>query len=238
MLVYTNSGLYLYVDNQLKQISSEFNTKYPCTSYLYYFTKIAENTYYIYGYYGLYKINLEDYSFTSLSSNVGNWYIDNFDINNYKIIVSQKYYYIINTETGEVSTLEVGHGTLQSFVKLEYKDYVIFYSKYDSYLYYFNTTTNTYGRIKAGWNYMFMSPQVMIKADKVYILDELGFYVLDINDLSPNEPLVYFNNIDSSMSSLTRGEIYSKVGTLDGSNLYVKYILQEDGTFVKELVII
>ena len=44
--------------------------------------------------------------------------------------------------------------------------------------------------------------------------------------------------IDSSLSNLKVGVFYTNVGTLDGSKLYIKYTLQDDGSFTKDLVII
>ena len=91
-----------------------------------------------------------------------------------------------------------------------------------------------YGKIYGGSS--FGLRDCKYKNGVLYVMSDSYLYTFNL-DANLNN-FVNSLTIDSSLSNLEVGVFYTSIGTLDGSKLYIKYTLQDDGTFTKDLVII
>ena len=69
----------------------------------------------------------------------------------------------------------------------------------------------------------------------LYIMTESYLYGFDLNASLDN--YITYLSINSSLSNLQAGVFYAHAGTIEDGKLYIKYTLQEDNSFNKEMVI-
>ncbi len=77
---------------------------------------------------------------------------------------------------------------------------------------------------------------IKVQNDSVFIMT--GNYLYEFQPNVTLDNYISRLSIESSMSNLQVGVFYSEIGLIDNNKLYVKYILNPDNSFTKELVII
>jgi len=232
---YTNA--YIYENSTITEIANyaESNVK-PI------FYKLSNGVYYVVSsnsnFKGLWKLDLTNNTFTQLSSSCYAYYSD-IDIANYKFIGMYNGIYVVDKNTGTVDTLSVYSTNQYTLKSINCGNYEIFYcstlsSSSSTYIYFYDKVNDMYGKIYGGSS--FGLRDCKYKNGVLYVMSDSCLYTFNL-DANLNN---YVNSltIDSSLSNLEVGVFYTSIGTLDGSKLYIKYTLQDDGTFTKDLVII
>ena len=232
---YTNA--YIYENSTITEIANyaESNVK-PI------FYKLSNGVYYVVSsnsnFKGLWKLDLTNNTFTQLSSSCYAYYSD-IDIANYKFIGMYNGIYVVDKNTGTVDTLSIYSTNQYTLKSINCGNYEIFYcstlsSSSSTYIYFYDKVNDMYGKIYGGSS--FGLRDCKYKNGVLYVMSDSCLYTFNL-DANLNN---YVNSltIDSSLSNLEVGVFYTSIGTLDGSKLYIKYTLQDDGTFTKDLVII
>lgn len=238
LVCFTRDGVWCYTNNEIVNLSTANLSTYNLL-----FITISQDIYYIgdlfisggSSYCPLYKLDLEKLTFEKLISD--SVVYDYYEINNYEILLLWNRYCFIDKITGaiELSSTESGGANDSKSIKvIECGDFIVFYKSNNTpYLYFFDKVNNVYGRLES----KLRDPlEVVYKNNLLYVLTTTKLYSLSLSD-----PTVYLTDltVDGTLSSLKQGIIYSNVGTLNGSSLYVKYLIKEDGTLVKsEFVLI
>lgn len=232
---YTNA--YIYENSTITEIANYAESNVKPTFY-----KLSNGVYYVVSsnsnFKGLWKLDLTNNTFTQLSSSCYAYYSD-IDIANYKFIGMYNGIYVVDKNTGTVDTLSVYSTNQYTLKTINCGNFDIFYcsmasSSNSTYIYFYDKVNDMYGKIYGGSS--FGLKDCKYKNGVLYVMSDSYLYTFNL-DANLNN---YVNSltIDSSLSNLEVGVFYTSVGTLDGSKLYIKYTLQDDGTFTKDLVII
>jgi len=205
------------------------------------FIKISDGLYYVVSsssnFKGIWKLDLNMNNFVQISE-AYHTFGDRITIGHYEFIEMLTGMYVIDLDNGSIDTLP--DSTTQyacSFNTFEYKNYTMFYMSHAStkttYLYYYDHVNDMYGRIYKGNS--FTIQECEIKNDMLYIMTDSYLYGFDLNASMDN--YITYLSINTSLSSLKAGVFYASAGTLEDGKLYIKYTLQDDNSFNKEMVI-
>lgn len=195
---------------------------------------------------GLWKLDLNANTFTLVSDKF-NGYQDGVSVGHYEVVMCYQGkssptggFYIIDRENGSVDSLSTTGYFNGRIRMIETDNYVVFTNVCSSnssstscYLYYYDKQTDQYGQVSSS---CFSNAEFDVRGDLLYVkcTNHLYVYNLVYSKTSPITDL----SIDSNISSMKAGVFYSKAGTVGDGTLYIKYVLRDDGTFDKELVII
>lgn len=204
------------------------------------FIKISDGIYYIVspssGFKGIWKLDLITNNLVQISDAYYT-YGDRITIGHYEFVDMMTGIYVIDLDTGSIDTMT--KATTQytcKFETMKYGDYTLFYqthSNKSSYIYYYDHVNDMYGKIYKGASFTIYDCQ--IKGDMLYVMTDSYLYGFDLRISLDN--YVTYLSINTSLSNLDAGVFYASAGTLEDGKLYIKYTLQEDNSFTKEMVI-
>lgn len=238
IIVFSYNDAYIYDGTTLTHLANykESNVK-PI------FYKLSNGIYYIVSnnstFKGIWKLDLTNNTLIQLSSSCYTFYND-IDIANYKFIGMQNGIYVVDMNTGTIDALSTSSTSYAYTLKsINCGNYDIFYCSYNNngystFVYFYDRVNDLYGKLYNGNSFSLKDCEY--KNGTLYVMTDSYLYSFNL-DANLNN---YVNSltIDSSLSNLKVGVFYTNVGTLDGSKLYIKYTLQDDGSFTKDLVII
>lgn len=204
------------------------------------FIKIDDGLYYVVSpsssFFGMWKLDLNNISLIRISEAYTN-YGDRVTIGHYEFVDMQTGIYVIDLDTGAVDTISKATTSYTcKFNTMEYGNFTLFYQTYSNkstYIYYYDHVNDIYGRIYNGKSFTLYECE--IKNDMLYIMTDSYLYGFDLN-VSLDNYITYLS-INTSLSNLQAGVFYATAGTLEDGKLYIKYTLQEDNSFNKEMVI-
>jgi len=205
------------------------------------FIKINDGLYYIVSssssFKGVWKLDLNTNNLVQISD-AYHTFGDRVTIGHYEFVEMQTGMYIIDLNTGSIDTMPTAVTNYTgNFNTMEYGDYTLFYmtnaSTKSTYMYYYDNVNDIYGRIYKGNSFTIYECE--IKNDMLYIMTESYLYGFNLNASMDN--YITYLSINTSLSSLKAGVFYAQVGTIEDGKLYIKYTLQEDNSFNKEMVI-
>jgi len=243
LVLFGYQGVYVYDDSTLTQLATYGNNEVIPNFY-----KISDGIYYVTGssLAGLWKLDLTNNTFTQLSSTYSAQK-NAVDVGHYKLLGMYNGIYAIDTNTGTVENLAF-EGNYKALNTIDCGNYIVIYGTYISssssnisskYLYYYDKSNDLFGRIEAcknGNGYYSPIIDCLYKNNILYVMTSEALYTLNLN--ASLDSYTSRLEINYLLSNLQVGVFYSQVATLDGSNLYIKYTLRDDGSFDKELVVI
>ena len=204
------------------------------------YIKISDGLYYVVGttssFKGVWKLDINLNNLVQISD-AYHTFGDRVTIGHYEFVDMMTGIYVIDLDTGAIDTIP--KTTTQytcKFVTFEYGNYTFFYQTYSnksSYIYYYDHVNDVYGRIYKGNSFTIYECEV--KNDVLYVMTESYLYGFNI-DASLDNYVTYLT-INTTISNLQSGVFYAQVGTIEDGKLYIKYTLQEDNSFNKEMVI-
>lgn len=239
LFFFTTNSFYLYQNHEFKVVLEQQSKNFYGS---WDFTKIDEETYYLISsvdrksysssvyWAGFYKLDLTSLSFDCLFPDA--FYLkDSYIVNNYKILCCYNYVLFIDLDTGTISNSSFGASYSLDIISNE--NYLFFCAlNNESRFLVFDKQSNSYSIVSIGYKVY----EVKLKESRLYVLTSGQFLIYDFAQ-SLNKSIINLYVV-GSISSLEDGIFYSKVGALDGADLYIKYILQDNDTFIKELVVI
>lgn len=204
------------------------------------FIKISEGLYYVVSsssnFKGIWKLDLTTNNLVQISDAYYT-FGDRVTIGHYEFVDMQTGMYVIDLNTGAIDTLAKATSNYTcKFETIEYGNLTLFYQTYSSktsYMYFYDHVNDIYGRIFKGGSFSIVECE--IKNDMLYIMTESYLYGFNLNASMDN--YITYLSINTSLSSLKAGVFYAQAGTLEDGKLYIKYTLQEDNSFNKEMVI-
>lgn len=205
------------------------------------FIKISDGLYYVVSssnsFKGIWKLDLTTNSLVQISD-AYHTFGDRITIGHYEFVDMMTGMYVIDLDTGSIDTMPTAVTNYTGiFNIMEYGDYTLFYmtnsNTKSTYMYYYDHVNDMYGRIYKGNSFTLYECE--IKNDMLYIMTESYLYGFDLNASMDN--YITYLSINTSLSSLKAGVFYAQAGTLEDGKLYIKYTLQEDNSFNKEMVI-
>jgi hypothetical protein len=238
IVIFAYTKAYIYDGTTVTQIAT-----YPECFVKPTFFKLSNGVYYVVSnnssFKGIWKLDLTNNTLNQLSSSC-NTYVSNVEVSKYIFIGLTNGIYVLDKNTGAIDTMAVySNGYNYTLKTIDCGNNVIIYcsingSTISTYVYYYDKINDIYGKIYNGASFGLKDCE----------LRNGILYIQTSENLLTFNPSISLNNcidklsIDSSLSNLKLGVFYANIGTLDGSKLYIKYTLQDDGTFTKDLVII
>ena len=207
------------------------------------FIKITNDIYYMMSgsssyFKGMWKLDLNLKTLDQLTTSYNEYY-DELAVAHYKFVSAHGGIYVIDITTGTIDTLPVtSNNSSIKFNSTECGKYTLFFGRYNtsgysSYIYFYDSENDVYGKINST---TFIVKDYKTINNLFYITTDSALYVYNLNE-SMDHPITTLT-IDATLSNLQAGVFYQQAGTLDGAKLYIKYTLQDNGSFVKDLVII
>lgn len=204
------------------------------------FIKITDGLYYIVSsssnFKGIWKLDLTTNNLVQISD-AYHTFGDRITIGHYEFVDMMTGLYVIDLDTGAIDTIPKATSQYTcKFETMEYGNYTLFYQTYSNkstYIYYYDHVNDIYGRIYKGTSFTLYECE--IKNDMLYIMTDSYLYGFDLN-VSLDNYITYLS-VNSSLSNLQAGVFYATAGTIEDGKLYIKYTLQEDNSFNKEMVI-
>lgn len=236
VVVFGYYGAYVYDGSMVTELTTytklSVNPKY---------LKISDGLYYVFStsstFSGIWKLDLNMNNLVQISE-AYTTYADRLTIDHYEFVMMQSGIYVIDLDTGAVDTMSLSNTQYTSkFNVVEDENYTFFYvsnaNTKASYIYYYDKVNDMYGKIYNGKS--FTITECMVKNGVLYIMVDSYLYGFNINASLDN--YVTYLTINSALSNLQAGVFYAQVGTIEDGKLYIKYTLQEDNSFNKEMVI-